>query len=101
MYTMTIYSANDKTAQALVGSWENAINILNGRHEDSDELRDYARSYVTNVVEQFTTEETEGLWDWVAEGDWAGPIADPHSVAHEWDENQRRWQAEQDSYSNE
>jgi hypothetical protein len=89
-YQMIAYSENDRTAQRLVGTWENAIDILNGRHQDSAELRDYARTYIANVVEQFTTEPTEGLWDWVAEGDWAGPVADPHYVAREWDEYERR-----------
>ena len=100
MHTMKIYSTNDRTAQNLVGSWQNAIDILNGRHEDSDELRDYARAYITNVIGQYTAERDEGLWDWVAEGDWAGAIEtfDPRAMAQEWDESQRRWRAEQESY---
>lgn len=100
MYAMTIYSENDKTAQKLVGSWENAIDILNGRHEDSEELGQWARRYVTNVIEQFTAEPTEGLGDWVAEGDWNGPIEtlDPHDLAREWDEGVRAYRAEQESY---
>lgn len=97
-HQMTIYSVNDRTAQQLVGSWRNAIDILCGRHEDSAELRDYARAYVTNVIEQYAAESTDGLWDWVAEGDWSGPLADPIQLAREWDDHQRRWRAEQESY---
>ena len=96
-YTMVVYSANDTTAQNLIGTWENAIEVLNGRSEDSDELRDWARRYVTNVVEQFTKEPTEGLSDWIAEGDWNGP-ADPQSVASDWDDSVRQYRAEQELY---
>lgn len=99
MYTMIIYSTNDQTAQRLIGTWENAITIL--RTGAPADMKDYARTYITNIIEQHTTESTEGLWDWVAEGDWGGRVDqhDPRSLAQEWDENQRRWKAEQASYA--
>ena len=94
--TMIISNANDQTTQRLVGTWENAIAILR-RNESGDELRQHARAFIVNCVEQVAAQDGAPgeMCDWSAEGDLYDSDT-PESVAAEWDDNQRRYQAERD-----
>lgn len=89
--TMIIFNSNDQATQRLIGTWENAITLT---RSDDGELRQHARTFVVNCVEQVAVEPGAPgeMDDWIANGDLYDDDT-PESVAGQWDEMQREARA--------
>jgi hypothetical protein len=73
-------------------NWNTAINILanrqtveNENENGSEMVLEAAHTAYTLVAEHCTT-DTDGLGDWLENGDWSGDIPTPADVAQEWDD---------------
>jgi peptide subunit release factor 1 (eRF1) len=71
-------------------NWKTAIWTLNNRDEaeeqNPDAVLDAIRAMI-DQIEDYCEADTDGMGDWIANGDWDGNET-PQQVAEEWDELQ-------------
>jgi hypothetical protein len=69
-------------------NWNTAIWTLNNREEaeeqNPDAVLDAIRAMI-DQIEDYCETDTDGMDDWIANGDWSGS-ATPQQIAEEWDD---------------
>jgi hypothetical protein len=72
--------------------WKTAIWTLNNRDEaeeqNPDAVLDAIRAMI-DLIEEYCETDTDGMADWIANGDWdthSATMPGPADVAQEWDD---------------